>query len=291
MLEQPPGRVAFMPGPEASATNRKVMIKRTTSEKNILHSLARRRGRGRLNLKKAAGSSGFTLIELLVVIAIIAILAALLLPVLNRAKNQASKTIDLSNLRQIMVALHAYTSENNDMVTPPNWDYGGANGTNTGWLYAVDVSATGTNRFKVNTGLLWDALRDPKVYLCTRDKTGDSAYSQFDGVVEQRPQQISSYTMNGGVIDYNAKIYPPVKITALRPDAAAFWEPDETDPHDFIDGASTPNWGVSHHHEPVAVQAAFDGSTSFLHIESWLNDIDDNNRNRLWCYPYTPDGR
>jgi prepilin-type N-terminal cleavage/methylation domain-containing protein len=59
-------------------------------------------------------SSAFSLIELLVVIAIIAILAAILLPVLARAKSNSSKATCLSNLRQIGTSFPLWLADNQD---------------------------------------------------------------------------------------------------------------------------------------------------------------------------------
>ncbi|MGH7980462.1 MAG: prepilin-type cleavage/methylation domain-containing protein, partial [Limisphaerales bacterium] len=60
------------------------------------------------------------LIELLVVIAIIAILAAMLLPVLARAKQTALRVQCLNNLKQLGDAAQVYLTDNQG-IYPPRW--------------------------------------------------------------------------------------------------------------------------------------------------------------------------
>jgi prepilin-type N-terminal cleavage/methylation domain-containing protein/prepilin-type processing-associated H-X9-DG protein len=70
--------------------------------------------------QKTSVEKGFTLIELLVVIAIIAILAAMLLPVLARAKESGRRISCLNNLRQLGIASKIYVDDNQGVYPPRN---------------------------------------------------------------------------------------------------------------------------------------------------------------------------
>jgi prepilin-type N-terminal cleavage/methylation domain-containing protein/prepilin-type processing-associated H-X9-DG protein len=67
------------------------------------------RGRGRF-------PEAFTLIELLVVIAIIAILMAVLMPALNRAREQGRRAACLSHLKSLTLCWIMYADENDDRL-------------------------------------------------------------------------------------------------------------------------------------------------------------------------------
>ena len=101
----------------------------------------------------------FTLIELLTVIAIIGILAAVLVPVVGRARLAAQTAASTSNLRQLATATHAYIADNRGFFPP-----GMSLDNNTRWHGARPNSST---PFDPTKGWLGPYLgRDGRVKLC-----------------------------------------------------------------------------------------------------------------------------
>jgi prepilin-type N-terminal cleavage/methylation domain-containing protein len=79
-------------------------------------------------LKQRERISAFTLIELLVVIAIIAILASIALPVFSSVQERGKQTKDMSNGKQIGLALKQFAQDNNGQFPQymPNTSYAAA---------------------------------------------------------------------------------------------------------------------------------------------------------------------
>jgi type II secretory pathway pseudopilin PulG len=116
---------------------------------------------------------GFTLIELLLVIAGLIILAALLVPVLGKARVKSTAVTDLNNLKQQTMAVYLYSTDNEDFTPWPNWlagDVAATGAPRPGWLYTLNPLALNhQDKFKIETGLLWNILHDRRIYRCPRD--------------------------------------------------------------------------------------------------------------------------
>ena len=109
---------------------------------------------------KPKADAAFTLIELLTVIAVILVLAALLLPVVSKAKTESQRATCVSNLRQVSLAIKMYADDNKDVLPQLGQPSG-----------AGDYVWIGFRPMVQNyLGIHREASPDDKVFVCPADK-------------------------------------------------------------------------------------------------------------------------
>jgi prepilin-type N-terminal cleavage/methylation domain-containing protein/prepilin-type processing-associated H-X9-DG protein len=150
-------------------------------------------------------SAGFTLIELLVVIGIIALLVGLLLPALNRSRENAKRILCLSNLRQMVIASQTYVNNYKGYYPYAYWEtYFGPTTYDYCWDFTT-ISAQGVAD-QVIPGLLWDGSTNQKIQQCP----------SFEGAADWMDDPYTGYNYNTSYIghcqgeeQWDQDVYPP----------------------------------------------------------------------------------
>ena len=193
--------------------------------------------------------TGFTLIEVLAVVAIIGILAAILLPALARAREQARRASCMSNLSQIGMALHMYAVEHEGA-----FPWSGGNGDARCLLSTVPEYVT-----------------DPRIFACPSSsnafepKRNEDADQPLNTYLREPMSVRNSYDYVG-VYTFAPLMLPPpergIPRVPLMWDAFSGNVGEDEDTSIVVYGNHVPGGGNV---------LWMDGSVSFLLLDEWYN--------------------
>jgi type II secretory pathway pseudopilin PulG len=238
----------------------------------------------------------------LVVIGIIALLISILMPALNRVRDQANRIKCANNLRNILHGITMYVAENKNHLPFANW--GGTPPGHQGWLYKDPIPGTqaAVPADFANTGVVYNYLKNIEIFKCPL--VGDNMRSAGPS------EKITSYLMNGAVQDYpdssGGLRRSAHKITKFRVVDVLLWESGETrlmnNGPPWNDGSSYPGEWLTERHgsgsrgasnmargSGGACIACFDGHTEWMSHKEYEREMRRNpateGPNRFWCAP------
>jgi prepilin-type N-terminal cleavage/methylation domain-containing protein/prepilin-type processing-associated H-X9-DG protein len=203
----------------------------------------------------------FTLIELLVVVAIIAILMAILMPALNRAREQGKRTVCHGNLKTLTLAWIMYADENDGRIV------NGAGGINRnagnlsenpwvgeGWganWNNQNVETTGKTEEEkkqaIRDGAMWPVVNNYGVYKCPTGRRNEFVTYAFVDAMNGLHRD-GTFVSNGNYIkDVGVRVGRTVLWIKRRDEISS---PTPAERMVYIDeGAMTPDSFATHYQQ------------------------------------------
>lgn len=209
---------------------------------------------------------GFTLVELLVVIGIIALLISILLPALNRAKEQASAVKCQNNVKQLMTAFLVFAGDNKNHLPGNRDDWNRKLEWQRCFLFGGFQWSSNFDKAP-EAGTIYKYVKNPEVYRCP---SAPGSYAR-----------VGSGAVTNSRFDYAVyMIWPGAKTTKIRqtsqfthPSSKTEWLPTpilvQEAPHNqnsesWKEGAHSESDFMALIHNKGSYYGAIDGSAQFF---------------------------